>query len=313
MVTLFRNNYYPFGLQFNSWARSTNKENKFLYNGVEKVEDLGFDMYSTLFILYDPAIGRFHQVDPLADFMTGINPYNFGFNNPISFADPAGLAPMWWIKLKAQGNKLRKRLSGDKTSPGEAWGKHKGNRVYWKTKNHRIGRSRPPKPGGNIEIKRIDDRPTYGDPQLTSGYKPEMEDPVDIIYPQKKTPYKSTPPRKGIAGQTYVSDFDPFELYKNTYKKGKEDDVLNFLRPYVNDLNNFPNSHIEIMVGISAGGKPRRLPDDTGSSALTSTELVNMRGGAIRRALRKLGLKNHDQVKIKGTHKSKHITIDVIK
>ncbi len=31
------------------------------------------------------------QVDPMADMLTGINPYNFGYNNPIKFNDPTGL------------------------------------------------------------------------------------------------------------------------------------------------------------------------------------------------------------------------------
>ena len=40
---------------------------------------------------YDPALGRFMQVDPLADIIPAINPYSFGYNNPVFFSDPLGL------------------------------------------------------------------------------------------------------------------------------------------------------------------------------------------------------------------------------
>jgi hypothetical protein len=48
-------------------------------------------MYDTPFRSYDAQLGRFHKIDPLADLAPGINPYRFGFNNPISMNDPTGL------------------------------------------------------------------------------------------------------------------------------------------------------------------------------------------------------------------------------
>jgi hypothetical protein len=43
------------------------------------------------FITYYPAIGRWLQVDPLAEIMPSMTPYRFGFNNPILWSDPSGL------------------------------------------------------------------------------------------------------------------------------------------------------------------------------------------------------------------------------
>ncbi|NQU33485.1 MAG: RHS repeat-associated core domain-containing protein, partial [Bacteroidetes bacterium] len=40
---------------------------------------------------YDPALGRFHSLDPIAPFIPGITPYNYAFNNPINLVDFEGL------------------------------------------------------------------------------------------------------------------------------------------------------------------------------------------------------------------------------
>lgn len=42
---------------------------------------------------YDPQLGRFNQVDPLAELFYAWTPYQFGFNDPIFWSDPLGLSP----------------------------------------------------------------------------------------------------------------------------------------------------------------------------------------------------------------------------
>lgn len=41
--------------------------------------------------MYDPALGRWHVPDPMAEFHHEYNPYHYTFNNPIYFIDPFGL------------------------------------------------------------------------------------------------------------------------------------------------------------------------------------------------------------------------------
>ena len=81
--------YYPFGLSFNSYSRVTAKENKFLYNGKELQEETGWLDYGARF--YDPEIGRWHVIDPLADKYYPVSPYNYVLNNPINMLDPDGM------------------------------------------------------------------------------------------------------------------------------------------------------------------------------------------------------------------------------
>jgi len=112
----------------------------FKYNGVEHVKDLGLNLNMTLFRPYDPALGRFTGIDYLADFFVGINPYSFGFNNPITFGDPDGLGPLDWLKklfkkrrnlkgssVKVVSNKTPKRKKKKKSGGSNDNGRTKPN------------------------------------------------------------------------------------------------------------------------------------------------------------------------------------------
>ena len=98
------NNYYPFGLQHNtSWTRSTERKNNRLYNAGSELNEQTKN-YETFYRDYDPALGRFNQIDPLASKYSSLTPYNFGFNDPVFWNDPSGADPWddFWAAVYAQ-------------------------------------------------------------------------------------------------------------------------------------------------------------------------------------------------------------------
>ncbi len=93
--------YYPFGLTMAGISSKALKnqyaENKHKFNEGTELENKefsdgsGLELYATTYRSQDPQIGRFWQIDPLADISHNFSPYCYANNNPIYLNDPSGL------------------------------------------------------------------------------------------------------------------------------------------------------------------------------------------------------------------------------
>ncbi|RTY99276.1 RHS repeat-associated core domain-containing protein [Flavobacterium franklandianum] len=124
---------------------------KYKYNGKELQDELGLNMYDYGWRNYMPDIGRWTQIDPLFNDLKfandindvdpddqeevymaiindlelggaifnpdNLNPYGYGYNNPVSFDDPDGRCPACWGALMGAaveigGQVIASRLEG---------------------------------------------------------------------------------------------------------------------------------------------------------------------------------------------------------
>ncbi|SIT17373.1 RHS repeat-associated core domain-containing protein [Belliella pelovolcani] len=90
-IIVQESHYYPFGSELTGLAYSYNNHtNREKFNGKEFQDELNLDWYDYGARMYDPLLGRWGVVDPMASKRDWVSPYNFVQNNPLSRIDPDG-------------------------------------------------------------------------------------------------------------------------------------------------------------------------------------------------------------------------------
>lgn len=118
---LEENHYYPFGLKHQNYnidrldfdnfpetgveiVPTDNPMYKYKYNGKELQEELGLNMYDYGARNYDAAIGRWMNIDPLAETSRRWSTYTYAYNNPMIFVDPDGMRAIGTDPTKKYNN-----------------------------------------------------------------------------------------------------------------------------------------------------------------------------------------------------------------
>jgi RHS repeat-associated protein len=120
-------NYYPFGLKHKGYnnvvsSNGNSTAQKFGFGGKELNEELGLDWHDFGARNYDAALGRWMNIDPLAEVMENHSPFNYGLNNPIYYRDYDGRAPKGMLDpyIVFDGTKNKIYIYDDNDTPNDS-------------------------------------------------------------------------------------------------------------------------------------------------------------------------------------------------
>src|SRR5690606_16215524 len=99
---------------------------KYKFGGKELNDELGFEVYDFGARNYDPALGRWMNIDPLAEEFYEWTGYNYALNNPVNNIDPDGMFTLTGqaaqdfvrqLQSDLEQEEMRKLMSGEGNNP----------------------------------------------------------------------------------------------------------------------------------------------------------------------------------------------------
>jgi RHS repeat-associated protein len=108
--------YYPFGLMFNSYQRENSTPNRWRFQGQEHIDDLGLNWDTFKWRNHQPDIGRFFNVDPLAEKYAYNGPFAFSENKVTAHVELEGLEA-WPIMFFARPSPTVRPVSVPRVVP----------------------------------------------------------------------------------------------------------------------------------------------------------------------------------------------------
>jgi hypothetical protein len=246
--------------------------------------------------MYDPALARWHVIDPLADFMPTITPYSYALNNPITYVDVYGLGPVdWWRKVKdfTMTKVLGFQKHGSYSAGNVYFTKNKGNKY-----NPSFATVTPHEPGsvarpyrGPVGVKQ---EPLPKPAIAYEGPEAVKQEPIPIetFYDYLEENLTGNP-------QDFAGNFGSRPAHHDAYISRNKEQLNRYIKDLVTLINNRQYIKVKIVVGTAYEKDQAYTKDLNGnpdekiniytapgvSKIGTSTDLVNERGNYMRQQL----------------------------